>query len=127
MVKVRYVFGTRSDVEPGLCRFETLHHVRYFLQDSFEAPALDRYISALDLPLLGQAPSGSHLLQPAYLVLNRDDEPVVREVEQRRGPVRYILDLVENPRGILFWPGGIYRECCLVRGEIQIASDDAPA
>ena len=73
---------------------------------------------------LGRVPHGDPNQSAGYLVADRRVPIAARAVPQRRGGVKYAIDQVANPKSIVFWPGGVFGENCLIAGEVGTVSDD---
>ena len=87
----------------------------YVQAGMFTTKDVIRYPSALDLPDLGISRKGSS--DADYLVVPRGTPINVQEVAQRRGGVRYFVDLSTNT-GVVFRPGGMFKKECLISGEV---------
>src|SRR5688572_7580697 len=87
-----YLFATRDDFAPGLKSAERERKLKYVQMGSFETPDVPVWEKALDIPDFGVALVGDHVHEKSYLVMDVDDEPRVRDVPQRRGGMRYIID-----------------------------------
>ena len=52
-------------------------------------------------------------------------KPKVRQVEQRKGGVKYFLDQLSHPESVVFRPGGVFGESeCIIDGQVGTVSDD---
>src|SRR5205807_5635913 len=80
------------------------------------------YDSLLDFEQLGTNLTGSHVIGPHFLVMNRNEEPSVDAVLQQDGGFLYFLNQMQNATSIAFWPGGLYEERNLICGHINTAS-----
>lgn len=119
MVSAVHFFATKNDLEPVVEAVESKKSLRYVLMGSFEQPKIEEYRTALDIRGFGLANSGQQVQQNSYLVMDAKIKPQFREVPQRRGGLRYIVDTVANPTAIVFRHGGLFEECCLITGEIS--------
>jgi hypothetical protein len=128
MIKPRatYLYATRADMEPGLNAVEGQKALQYVRRGLFESPQVQVVSSALEIPDLGFARVGDLILANRYLVLDASLEVKIREVPQRRGGVRYAIDEVANPTGMIFVPGGLYEgreDRYLIVGEVVATGD----
>jgi hypothetical protein len=128
MIKPRatYLYATRADMEPGLASVEAQRSLQYVLTGLFESPQVQVVQSGLEIPGLGSARAGTLNPERYYLVLDAALKVRIREVPQRRGGVRYAIDEVANPTGMIFVPGGLYEgneDRCLTVGQVMATSD----
>jgi hypothetical protein len=79
---------------------------------------LTEFIAGTSLPNLGLAPSGDSVHEPAFLVINRNNAVVVREVPQHKGGFKFAIDQLHNPDSTVFQPCGLHREGILIAGRI---------
>jgi hypothetical protein len=114
-----HIFATRSDLEPGLKRFESEKGVKYALSGLLYSPIFEQYGSLLEWTELGKNTTGDHISGPMFLVVPKNAEIKVEPVPQvNSGEIRYALNQKLNPDSITFYPGGLYREGVLVCGDI---------
>lgn len=121
------LFATHLDYQPVIEQIEAHNELKYVEMGLFEDPQLHIAYSALSLDALGVSSRGDTILDERYLVIRRSVEVEVRIVPQRRGGVRYAIDMQANPAGISFKPGGLFQERCLIRGSITAASSHTDA
>lgn len=122
--KATYIFATRNDLEPGIKEIEARRDLKYVLMGSFDSPNIEVTHSALEIADLGIATKGDNVHENSYLVTDAADQVEIREVPQRRGGIRYIVDGMANPRSIIFRPGGVFTNICIIRGEIGTNAAD---
>jgi hypothetical protein len=118
----KHFFATKEDLVPGIQRIELKRTLKYVLAGKSETRECVTYDSLLDFELLGTNLSGSHVIGPHFLVMDRNEEPSVEEVLQQNGGVLYFLNQMQNATSIAFWPGGLYEERNLICGHINTAS-----
>jgi hypothetical protein len=80
--KQTHIFATRSDLEPGLQRFEAAREIKYARCDLYYGPVYEQYLSLLAWPGLGKNPTGDHMSGPCFLVVPRDFKINVEAVPQ---------------------------------------------
>jgi hypothetical protein len=111
-------FATAADMAPGIVAIERAISLDYVKAGMFTTPDVIRYPSAIDLPNFGISPRGrSAGADSNYLIVTRGMAINVQEVAQRRGGVRYFIDHRTNP-GVVFRPGGMFKQECLISGEV---------
>jgi len=123
--RVRYFFGTRSDLGPGIRDVEAGRGLVYVLNELPERPEFKRFASLLEAPDLGRNPTGTVAQGPQYFVATRDFSFPVTRVPQKRGGVRYAIS--PGDKGIVVSPGGLYDEKTLIAGSVGTTSEDPAA
>jgi hypothetical protein len=88
-----YIFGTRSDLEPGLKQLETDIRVKYVRCDLYHGPTFEQHLSLLDWDGLGRNPTGDHTTGTRFLVVKRDCKVKVMEIPQVADNVRSLAGL----------------------------------
>ena len=116
-------FATERDLRQGLENFSTDGEYLFHLMEMLDEEDAPRYMW-MDIPDLGTPVANQSMLLPMYLVRIKDEEPIVQRVPQRRGGVKYTIELVDNPGSIVFKPGGMYREECLLNGSVYAETSD---
>lgn len=118
-------FATPDDIRPVLEDVESQVELRYVLAGLFESPDLKIFDSALEIPDLGRATAGDHTLIPVYVVAPRLRVVASRAVPQRKGGVRYV---VEVSAGMVdFRPGGVFEQGAVIDGQVGARKADAEA
>ena len=69
-----HIFGTRSDLELGLKRFESEVEVKYARCDLYFGSTYEQYLSLLEWKYLGKNTTGSHITGPRFLIVPRNCE-----------------------------------------------------
>jgi hypothetical protein len=77
----------------------------------------------LEDPDFGVAVNGEHNLEARYLVADRVTPIEVRQVPQSGGGAKYAVDQKINPQTVVFWPGGIFDENCVIAGSVGTVSE----
>jgi len=95
--------------------------VEYIREGMFPTDEVTRYPSALIIPHFGI--STGYVGEHDYVVVPNGAKIEVEEVPQRRGGVRYFIEIVNNP-GVVFQPGGMIEDNCLIAGEISTPHTD---
>src|SRR5689334_3076151 len=113
-------FATKADLTPGLERIESQHRFQYVLLRMSPSPAIEPIFSALAIEGLGIVHKNTG--EETYLVFDASTELKVREIPQRKGGVLYIVDLLGNPTGFGFRPGGLLEGEGLIRGSVGTAT-----
>ncbi len=121
-----HIFATRSDLEPGLRKFEAEMRAKYARCGMFRDPIVDQFGSLTDWDGLGKNTTGNHITGECFLVVRMTTKLSVERVPQKDGGIRYGIDQLLNPDSITFLPGGIYDDQrILVCGHIGTASTTA--
>ncbi len=82
MSRQTHIFATRTDLEPGIKRFESDNAVRYARCDLYYGPIFEQYLSLLDWKELGKNTTGDHVTGPRFLIVRRTSEINVETVPQ---------------------------------------------
>lgn len=119
-------FAIEDDLYPILELIEEEFDIKYVLMGSFESNDLQKYLTFRAIPKLGQTDFGGWLgLDQGYMIISKDYSIKVREVEQRKGGVRYLIDSLKNPDSFELSTGGIYtkKERVIIAGRTAIISE----
>jgi len=119
-------FITKSDIERILKEIEEAFDIQYFLMGLFDSPDIVHYNSIFDDPRIGLTSFGDWNLIDRYLIIPKNIALDIREVEQRKGGIKYAVDLLNNPKGIELKLGGVYTEKdgVIVGGRVGVTSND---
>ncbi len=118
-----YFYATRTDMEAVMNEIESTASFLYTEKGQFSSPQRE-FDSALSLPGFGTLQHGHYALEPAYIVVPKEQSVEVRSVTQNDGYIRYAIDQLHNPHSILFQPSGVYRSNAIIMGSVTTASDD---
>src|SRR5262245_14526830 len=118
-------FCTRTDLEPGLRRFEEARRVKYVLMGMFDGDGESFvYRSWHEIPSLGLVDSGECHANRSYLVLDASEEVCYRRIDQKSGATKFAIDQLAHPRSIEFSPGGLFGATCLMAGRVATVSSE---
>jgi hypothetical protein len=117
-------FATRSDLESLLRLAEEGQSLIYVGAGLFADPERPCFSTGLAIPNLGSSQSGDSVQDPSFIVLTKGSPVAIRDVPQRAGGVRYAVDLLKNPGGMEFHPGGLHGDS-LIAGRIATLSQDS--
>jgi hypothetical protein len=119
----RLFFATADDLLPVFERVETKHHLAYTLCGLFTSSKFQSFSSGAALPSLRVPAVHPNAIAGAqYLVTPAGQSPVIREVTQNGGGVRYAIDQLVNPDSITIQSGGIYPPDILLHGRVATIS-----
>ena len=119
-----HIFATRADLEALLRAIESKRELQYVRAGLFDLPVLNRLPSLLNDANLGIALNGDNAQEPRYLVADREVSIEVRTVPQHGGGTKHAIDQQANPRTIVFQPGGVCSESCVIAGSVGTVSED---
>jgi hypothetical protein len=105
-----HFFATKGDLGSVIAAVESQRRLKYTEAGMLDAPVTPTFMSGLQIPNLGLAPSGEHALEPFWLITDADAKVEVKVVPQRRGGIRYGVDPGLNPDSVVIWPGGRFRD-----------------
>ncbi len=90
--------------------------------DHIHEPRADHYRTARELPTLFQPqPFESAGACPTYLVTEAGTEVVLRQLSRYEGKDRWSVDQLANPDSTVLRHGGLFKEKCLLQGEVRTA------
>jgi hypothetical protein len=118
-----HIFGIKADFEMLLQTIESSRELQFVRAGLFDVPDPNRMLTLLDSNL-GIAVKGDNNLEARYLVADRMESIKVRPVPQYGGGMKYAIDQKNNPKTIVFWPGGMFGETCVIAGNVGTISDD---
>ena len=101
---------------------EATGEFKYTVTGLFDSPHLESLLTLLDREDLGLVASGDNIHATARMISDKRLVIKVREVPQRRGRMKYAVDQKANPDTIVFRAGGIFKEGCLIAGQVGTAS-----
>lgn len=122
MGKSLYFFLTKNDLISILENVEQIISLKYVWEDSYTTNEIEEYTSLIEYVELGINKSGEQQ-EESFLVLEKSDKLIVREVPQFDGGYRYIVDQEKNMDSIDIWPGGIYGDKYLICGHLGTISN----
>ena len=122
MAKRISFFATLADLTPLLEAIEAQRRLKYTLMGLLESPRLQSWDSALRIDKLGTALAGQQPQERYFLVTDPATEVKLAPIPQRKGGVRYEVAQDDNPESIVFQPGGLFGEQCLIVGEMFTSS-----
>ena len=117
-------FATKTDLEGLLRVAETKLELQYVRTGLFDDPAQNR-VFTLDDSNLGIAVKGDNNQEVAYLIANRAEPIQTRTIPQHGGGTKYAVDQQANPKTIVFRPGGVFHERCVIAGQAGTISDES--
>lgn len=118
------LFATKSDLENLLQAVESKYPLQFVRTGLFDSPVIEALQSLLDVPDIGKVSVGDAVQAPRYLVAIRTTHVEVETVPQRRGGIKYSVSQKNNPKTVVFSPGGVFAETALIDGAVGTISDD---
>lgn len=118
-----HFFATQADLKALLGVVELQRKLQFVRAGLFDESDQKREITLLDSNL-GIAVKGDKNLEVRYLVSDRATSVEIRAVPQYGGGTKFAIDQKSNPKTIIFWPGGVFGENCVIAGSAGTISDD---
>src|SRR6478735_1885293 len=115
------LFCTESDFTAVVDAVTAQAPVFFALAGSTDSPAIRHLRGTADM---SASMSIADETAVSFLAVTGTEDFAVREVAQRKGGARYILDQLSNPRSVVLRPGLRVDEHTLLSGQIGTASDD---
>ncbi len=116
-------FATKADLEALLRAIETKHELQFVRTGLFDVPVQNRVLTLLDSHLRIAA-KGDNNQVATYLIANRMEPIQIRTVRQHGGGTKYAIDQQTNSKTIMFRPGGVFNETCVIAGQVGTVSED---
>lgn len=85
----------------------------------FDTPEIEPLESPITPSYLNQNINGDWVHNDRFLILPKDSKLVVREIEQKKGGIKYAVDGFKNPESLLIVLGGEYDKDTIIAGEIN--------
>ena len=120
-------FALKDDLVSMIDAAEAIEALKYVRVGNYTNPEIQALNSALDIPDLGRASSGTASTSASYLVCKRDTPVNARPVATAGGASRFPVDQLVNPDSVVFTPAGIWTDEILLHGRLATVSDTAPA
>ncbi|MGO8836720.1 MAG: hypothetical protein ACLQQ0_04805 [Limisphaerales bacterium] len=117
-------FATAADLEALLRVIETKEELQFVRTGLFDVPIQNRLLTLFDADL-GIAVKGDNNQEASYLVAYRIDSIQTRTVPQHGGGVKYAIDQQANPKTIVFRPGGVFSDACIIAGHMGTTSEES--
>ena len=128
MSKSLSFFATNADLRRLLAAAETNHHFRYVLGGSFPTADLVSFDSGRELPDLGFMTFGDQNRGEFYLIGDNSAIITPRLITHYDGTSRFDVDQELNPETIVFRPGGVFQDNCIIAGQVgTCTTNDASA
>jgi len=118
MAKECFFFMTKEDLLTIFQEIEKNTLLKYVYGGIYNSNIVEEYQAIKDYKNLGINVSGNHQSE-RFLVMERDEPLIIREVPQETGGVKYFVDEMKNNNAISFWPGGIYNENFIICGHVS--------
>ena len=118
------MFASKVDLAMLMRAVELKKELQYVHAGLFDSPKINQRLTLLNDANFGIAFKGDSNLEERYLIADRLEIIDVRSVSQYGGGVKYAIDQKNNPRSIIFRPGGQFSETCIIAGIIGTISED---
>jgi len=115
-------FATKADLESLLRVIEMKQELQLVRAGLFDVPIQNRALTLLDSSL-GIAVKGDNNQEAAYLIANRLDSIQIRAIPQHGGGTKYAVDQQASLKTIVFRPGGVFNEKCMIAGQAGTISE----
>jgi hypothetical protein len=117
-------FATKPDLESLLRAIEMKQELQFVRAGLFDVPVQNRILTLLDSNL-GIAVNGDNVHEARYLVADRKTVIEIEIVPQYGGGTKYAIGSQKiNPKTIVFRPGGVFNERCVIAGQAGTISEE---
>jgi hypothetical protein len=118
-------FASESDLRPRIAEIESVIALDYYwTTEAQPSPDFASRESIGQFEGLGRSRTGNRMTDGFFLVVEAGTRIKTRRTRLRRGGTNFGLYQGDNPSSLVFSPGGIYEDKCLVASEIATASND---
>ena len=122
MSKQLIFHATRNDILPVISEVEAEHQLKYVPIGLFDEAQSVIFKSLVAKSALGISQHGDWNRDEIHMVLPTAATINYREVPQRRGGMKYAVDLLVNPCAVSVQFGGCYRDEAIIAGRIGMTS-----
>jgi hypothetical protein len=121
-------FAEQADIRPIIEKLEMEFAIKYYLTGMFDSPDVSVFESAFDIPNFGVS-NGDWIKDDAYLLMSKSNVLNIREVPQRKGGIKFVIDGMINRATVRVVLGGVYpgEMKVLVAGFMDTNSDEKVA
>lgn len=121
MSKQIFYFAPKNDIVDIFKAIESNHSIKYTWAGLFDSVppninSIDEFTGELD-----NLPYGDWIRNQSFLITPKDYVIRIREVEQRKGGVKYAIDELRND-GLTLTPGGNYKKEAVIAGKLSTGS-----
>lgn len=118
-------FATKDELEEVLRNTASKIGFKFFRIDNIKDNKGEVYESVEDIEDLGISLFGKPTLDKRYLLIPPEEIPIIREIPLKKGGVNYAADQGNNPKSVLFEPGGVYKDYeAIIAGQVNTISTD---
>jgi len=110
-------FCTFDDIKSIVQEIELKFSFKYIQMGLFDESKIITYESIFDVPEIGFAKYGDWNRDLRLMAVPKTAVVHIREVLQRKGGMKYVIDPLENQQSICFQFGGVFKEGVLVAGK----------
>lgn len=106
-------FSTGEEMKKCFLEVEKTRKIKYVKNERYLTKDIFIYDSILDIPNLGVSTTGSQN-GDIYTILDKDEEVILKEVDEFSGIKTYRVYEGLNPNSITFRPNGLYKDNYLI-------------
>jgi hypothetical protein len=111
-------YATVEDLCEGLSRLEEACAIKYVATGLFDEQRPQTYKTYKEIENFGASLDGRKASLSTYLILEQNEEILIKEVSQRSGGVKYEINTYTVPSSITFTPSGVYQDKCIIYGTV---------
>ncbi|WP_343657921.1 hypothetical protein [Chryseobacterium sp.] len=109
-------FATKSDIENIIMDIEASYPIKYYEMGLFDTRSDKYFDSVAEIPDFGTPRSGDWNRDLRLMAMPKNLSMIIRDIDQKKGGVKYAVDPVLNHISICFQFGGIYKEGVIIAG-----------
>lgn len=116
-------FALKSDLFAVLSGLETKRTLKYTFMSSYAQRKAEEWTTGAAIPDLGRADEEQTSACKSFLITDVDARVNLRKIAQYDGTTRFDIDQLTNPDGIIFIPGGEWKDHMVIAGRFGTASN----
>lgn len=118
-----FFFATANDIKSILIDLESHFTVKYYKLGILETKEREYFDSISDMPNFGYSQTGDWNSDFRFLIMPKEDDLKIEEIQLRKGGVKYTIDESLNINSLTFQLGGIYKDTVLLAGKLGYTKD----
>ena len=123
MAKEIFFFLTKNDWTKVLESLEKSLQLKYIQAKAYSSKEIKEYNSLVEYEEFGINKSGDHQTE-SFMVLEKNENVRIREVQQVDGGMKYFVDQMENEKSVVLWPGGMHTNKFFICGHMGTIHSD---
>ncbi len=115
-------FVKKKELGELLDRVNIHFNIYYVKSGLFDSNIIEKLSTPITSNYLSSNINGDWVHNERFLILNKLDELIIRDIEQRRGGIKYAIDALKNNNSLLIVLGGEYDNKTIIASEIHYST-----